>query len=117
MIKLLADENIPDEVCEVLWKEGIDIINVRKISLGVKDKEIIAIATREERAILTFDKDFGELIFKQKIPVKGIILLRFSPKSSKFILEKVKMLLMSKDIIIENNFLVVEEDKIRVRKL
>ena len=95
MIKLLADENIPDEVCEALQKEGIDIINVRKISLGVKDKEAIAIAEREER----------------------VILLRFSPKSSKFVLEKMKMLLMNKDIVVENNFLVVEEDKIRIRKL
>ncbi|MFX1520140.1 MAG: hypothetical protein ACFFCD_09505 [Promethearchaeota archaeon] len=30
---------------------------------------------------MTFDKDFGKLVFKQKELVKGVILLRFPPMS------------------------------------
>ena len=38
---------------------------------------------------MTFDKNFGELIVREKIKVKGLILLRFTPKSPKQIARKI----------------------------
>jgi hypothetical protein len=39
----------------------------------------MAFAISEERTILTFDRDYGELIFKKAFrPAKGVIYLRWS---------------------------------------
>jgi predicted nuclease of predicted toxin-antitoxin system len=44
---------------------------------SIMDAEIIAIAISEERMILTFDRDYGELIFRHNHkPEKGVIYLR-----------------------------------------
>lgn len=116
-MKFLADENIPLQVCESLRKDGFDIKHIATLDSGAEDRKIISLAEKESRIILTFDKDFGELVFRQKAKVTGIILLRFPPKSLNFILQKLISLLKMKELKIEGSFLVVEEERIRVRKL
>ena len=49
---------------------------------GIKcDREVLDPANREDRILVTFDKDFGELMLREKAKVKGLILLRFHAKS------------------------------------
>jgi predicted nuclease of predicted toxin-antitoxin system len=44
---------------------------------GSNDEEVLEIAMKEERILITFDKDFGELAFKKGLPAAcGIILFR-----------------------------------------
>ena len=38
---------------------------------------------------MTFDKDFGEMIVRGKVKVKGLILLRFAPKSPQQIARRI----------------------------
>ncbi|MGC8718699.1 MAG: DUF5615 family PIN-like protein [Thermodesulforhabdaceae bacterium] len=66
--------------------------------------------------MITYDKDFGELVFKRKMRVSGIILLRVKPRNISCIYERILNLLNS-EIELKNNFVVIEEDKIRVRKM
>lgn len=98
-------------------REGFDLASVAAYNVGSKDREVIEMAKKEARILLTFDKDFGELVFKQRMQVKGVVLLRFSPKSPDFILKRLRDLLSGKEIEFKNNFLVVEEDRVRVRKI
>jgi predicted nuclease of predicted toxin-antitoxin system len=65
----LADENIPKKVIEYLVRIGIDIKTVRDTTPGLSDRDRIKLANREGRIIITFDKDFGKLIFKEKMSV------------------------------------------------
>ena len=70
--KIISDENVPEKVNELLKEEGF---NVKKVPLGVSDKEISRIAKLESRAILTFDKHF---LNKEKFPPKeyyGIVFI------------------------------------------
>ena len=89
MTKLLANENIPIEAVEALKRKGVDIVSVIEFSPGLSDREVLDLANREDRILMTFDKDFGELIVREKIKVKGLILLRFTPKSPKQIARKI----------------------------
>jgi predicted nuclease of predicted toxin-antitoxin system len=116
-MKILADENIPKYVCDALRKIGIDIISITDIMPAAKDKEILNFAKKENRIILSFDKDFCELVFRQKFSAKGVILLRFTPKSPKFIVNKIINLFEDYEKELENNFVVVEENRIRIRKI
>lgn len=113
MTKLLADENIPNKTVNTLKRKGIDIISVTEFSLGLTDREVLNLANRKERILITFDKDFGKLIFRDKLKAKGLILLRFTPTSPQHITKRIEHLLTAK-IPKENHILVVEENRVRV---
>jgi predicted nuclease of predicted toxin-antitoxin system len=50
---------------------------VRTAAPGSTDPEVLAWAARDERILLTFDKDFGELAKASALPATcGIILFR-----------------------------------------
>jgi predicted nuclease of predicted toxin-antitoxin system len=73
-------------------------------------------ANKQNRVLITFDSDFGELIFRQKLKAKGVILLKFSPKSTQQVVDTILNVLKTQAMI-EGHFLVVKEKKIRVLRL
>lgn len=109
----LANENIPLKTCKELKNEGLDILSVREIEPGATDEKVIQIAKEDDRILITFDKDFGKLVFMQKQMIKGIILLRFPPVSPSIISENIKKLIALKNIKLEGHFTVVGVGKIR----
>jgi len=113
LTQLLADENIPSETVKLPKRQGIDIISVTEFAYGLSDRKILELGKTKERIIVTFDKDFGQIIFKEKIKTKGVILLRFIPKSPQQISKRIQQLLSAK-IKIENCLVVVKKDRIKV---
>ncbi len=114
----LADENIPLFVIKQLRKEGFKIISVAEEYSGSRDEKILELSSKNKWIIITFDKDFGELIYKQKYEKPfGIIFFRVPPKSTDYIFHLIKWLLLQTNISFEGNFLVVNENKVRVIKL
>jgi len=62
---------------------GFDVDNVVARGLGhLPDDEIAVLAVREDRAIITFDLDFGELFHRGEYPALGVILLRIGNQST-----------------------------------
>ncbi len=85
---------------------------------GSSDEKILELSSRNKWIIITFDKDFGELIYKQKYnKPAGIILLRVTPKSPAYILQLLKWLLLQTNISFEGYFVVVNKDKVRAIKM
>lgn len=73
----LANENFPGDAVRDLRAAGHDVIWIRTDAPGMKDNDILAWAMRDNRILLTFDKDFGELAFRAKLPATcGIVLFR-----------------------------------------
>jgi predicted nuclease of predicted toxin-antitoxin system len=116
LTKILADENIPIEAVKLLQSKGVDIVYVTEFSQGLSDLEVLELANRENRAILTFDKDFGEMVVREKAKVKGLILLRFAPRTPEQIAARVWQILTSQ-FPVENSLLVVRENTIRIIRL
>jgi len=116
LTKLLADENIPRKTVEVLRNEGLDVASVSETSPGLSDRAVIEQANKENRIIVTFDKDFGELIFRERQEVKGLILLRIAPSSPEHIAERIRHTL-SQVTPLENKVVTVREDRIRATPL
>ena len=76
-MKLLANENFPLASTKILQKQGFDIKAIGTDNPSILDPEVIKIAEDEERTIITFDKDYGELIYKHGYkPKAGVIFLR-----------------------------------------
>jgi predicted nuclease of predicted toxin-antitoxin system len=116
-MKFIADENIPLKVVKKLRDIDIDIISIAEIQIGLDDEEIAKMSEKEKAIIVTFDKDFGEIIFKRLIKPFGVILLRIPPKSADYIFDFLRWLLIESKIEFERKLVVVREDKIRIINL
>ena len=83
-MRWLCNENIPRNLVEELRRLGHDAVWIRERSPGIADAEVLAIAVRERRICLTFDKDFGELAAAASLPADcGVLLLRIQPRPSR----------------------------------
>ena len=76
-MKFLANENFPYPSIIKLRQAGYDITSISEDSPSVTDNEVMQRAINENRTILTFDRDYGELIFKHGYrPLSGVIYFR-----------------------------------------
>ena len=72
----------------------------------------------EERVILTFDRDYGELIYRLRLrSPRGVIYLRFRPHTPEEPASILLNLLQTEGLQFEERFTVVERDRIRQRPL
>lgn len=116
-MRFLADENFPLDAVEALRQSGHNVAWIRSDSPGIADPQVLERAQAENRIVLTFDKDFGELAFRNKLlATAGIILFRIKAPSSLVIAEKVAKAIALRDDWY-GHFSVVEDDKVRMRVL
>ena len=79
----LANENFPLDAITLLRQRGYDVAWCRTESPGAPDAAVLARAVRERRVLLTFDKDFGELVFHAGHDAScGVVLFRITRPSS-----------------------------------
>jgi predicted nuclease of predicted toxin-antitoxin system len=103
-------------VVNALRSKGIDIIPIKELISGVSDEAVLEAANKQNRILITFDSDFGELVFRQKLGARGVILLKFAPKSTQQVVDTTLNVLKTQAKI-EGHFLIVKEKKIRVLRL
>ena len=117
IMKLFANENFPGLAVEAMRDAGHDVLWARTDTPGATDDEILQRAQDEERLILTFDKDFGELAFRSGMPATcGIILFRFKLQSPELARDRVVATLSEREDWTGHLF-VAEEFRIRSRPL
>jgi predicted nuclease of predicted toxin-antitoxin system len=89
---------------------------IRETSPGIADAEVLAIAVRERRICLTFDKDFGELAAAATLPADCGVLLRVQPRPS---LESSAEIAAAIDARADwaGHFSVLEPGRVRMRPL
>ena len=77
-MKFLADENVDKPIVDRLRDDGHTVLYVLEVGPSISDDEVIRWANQESVLLLTADKDFGELIFRQKRIAHGVILIRLA---------------------------------------
>jgi predicted nuclease of predicted toxin-antitoxin system len=116
-MRLCANENIPQDCVVKLRQHGHDVLWIRESAPGSADEDVLARAHRENRVLITFDKDFGRLVFQRGAPAShGIILFRISPVSSAVIAERVASALAWRDDW-TGHLSVIDDFGIRMRNL
>lgn len=116
-MRLLANENFPAGAVNALRAHGHDIAWIRTDAPGSRDEDVLARARAESRILVTFDKDFGELAFRSKLPASsGIILFRITPRSPEYIAAHAAEAIESRDDWV-GHFAVIEESRVRMRRL
>lgn len=75
-MKFLIDANCGRSFYKYINSKFIDATFANDIKLGLTDKEIISIANKEKRLIVTLDSDFGTLIYRDNFEYSGVLFLR-----------------------------------------
>ena len=70
-MRILADENVARDVVAWLRTSGHDVLFAAEARAGAPDIDWAAQAEQEQRVILTSDKDFGELVFRDGLASHG----------------------------------------------
>jgi predicted nuclease of predicted toxin-antitoxin system len=113
-MRLLANENFPGDAIAALRVAGHDVVWMRDRSPGASDQAVLQLAQAQNRILLTFDKDFGELAFRSKLPSSsGIILFRLRPISPEYI-SSIAVEVLARPSEWNGHFAVVEENRIRL---
>jgi predicted nuclease of predicted toxin-antitoxin system len=116
-MRLCANENIPEECVLRLRLSGHDVLWIREAAPGSPDHKVLSLAADQNRLLITFDKDFGELVFRCGAKASlGLILFRISQPSAAVVAERVDAVLASRDDW-PGHFSVVEDFTVRLRRL
>jgi predicted nuclease of predicted toxin-antitoxin system len=80
-MRLLADENFPKPIVELLRAGGHDVLWARTDLLGTGDVALSDRAESEARIVLTLDKDFWQIAVQRRSPLEqsGVVLFRIHP--------------------------------------
>jgi len=115
--RLLANENFPAPSIRLLRDLGYDVAAVAEGGVGLADPNVLALAVAEKRWIVTFDRDYGELIFARQLAAPpAVILFRmhsYRPDDPGRVLAD----LLDSDARLDGHFVIVDETGFRKRPL
>jgi predicted nuclease of predicted toxin-antitoxin system len=116
-VNFLANENFPLDAVDALRTAGHDVAWVRTDAPGSTDPQVLARAVAEQRILLTFDKDFGDLAFNAGLPAGcGVVLFRLQAGTAAQLAAQVAAAIAARTDW-AGHFSVVEPGRIRMRPL
>jgi len=77
-VNLLADENVDRAIVDRLREDGHEVRYVAEMEPGISDDFVLDEARREGAVLLTADKDFGEVVWRQRHLTTGVVLIRLA---------------------------------------
>jgi predicted nuclease of predicted toxin-antitoxin system len=118
-VRFLADMGVSLRVVDWLRSSGHDAIHLREEGLQtLPNGEIFQKALREERIVLTFDLDFGEIVAASGGGSVSVVLFRMRNTRAEFVLQRLEIVLrQSTEDLAEGAVVLVEDGRYRVRRL
>lgn len=116
-MRFLVDECTGPAVARWLRAQQHDVFSVYEEARGVDDDEVIQRAFAENRILITNDKDFGEKVYREQLPHKGVILLRLADERQAIKIDVLERLLSVYADRIAGQFVVVTETRIRFARI
>lgn len=112
-MRFLVDECTGPKVAQWLRDRGHEVFSVFDESSGMPDNGILAKAFEENWILVTNDKDFGEMVFREKRKHHGVIFLRLDDERATNKIEVLRQLLENYREQLPEEFVVVTETKVR----
>lgn len=82
-MNFVADESVDQQVVERLREEGHAVRYIVETGPGASDEDVLEQAKHEGAILLTADKDFGEIVFRQRRVTEGVLFMRLAGQSQK----------------------------------
>lgn len=115
-MRFLADESCDFGVVRALRAAGHDVEAVADIAPRADDTAVIALALREERVLLSEDKDFGQLVYAEGRPSAGVVLIRFPARARQRLPEAIVELVRQQGERLAESFAVVSPRRSRIAR-
>jgi predicted nuclease of predicted toxin-antitoxin system len=118
-MRFLADMGVSQKVVEWLRTNGHDAVHLRDEGLQrLPNGEIFQKAGREQRIVLTFDLDFGEILASSAGQIVSVVLFRLRNTRTDFVIQRIDAVLSkSSSELSQGAIVIVEDGRHRVRKL
>ena len=114
-MKWLADEGVDRQIVDELRLAGHDVRYVAEMSRGTGDPEILEFGRTEKRVLLTADKDFGELVFRQRKATGGVLLVRLAGLAAQEKAKLVARVVGTRGAELSGSFAVLTPTTLRIR--
>ncbi len=112
-MRFLVDECTGPAVARWLRKRKHEVFSVYEEARGMDDDTVIAKAFAENWILITNDKDFGEKVYRERRPHKGVVLLRLEDERAVNKIIALQRLLEGYAEQLANQFVVVTEKQVR----
>ena len=115
-MNLLADESVDRQIVDRLRQEGHAVSYVAEMEPGIPDSTVLALSNEGGSLLVTADKDFGELVFRQGRLTAGVILIRLAGLSPEAKAEIVSVEVRKHITELAGSFAVVSPNAVRIRR-
>jgi len=112
-MRFLVDECTGPAVAAWLRRQNHEVFSVFEQSRGMNDEDIIQKAASENWILLTNDKDFGDMVYRDGRLHRGVILLRLDDERSVSKIQVISHLLKNYMNHLPDSFVVVTEKQVR----
>lgn len=113
-MNFVADENIDRQIVEALRDAGHDVIYIADTEPSIPDNVVFDRANENSAVLITGDKDFGEIVFREKrLLSNGVILLRLSGLSAPSKIDTILAAVEEHKSELLNSFTVISPGRIR----
>ncbi|MBL8028388.1 MAG: DUF5615 family PIN-like protein [Fibrobacteres bacterium] len=116
-MNFLVDECCGSKFAKALAQLGHNVEFAGDVCKGATDISVVQLAQKNNSIIITEDKDFGELLFRYGYVMPGLILIRLDVDELALRLTLLKSLLNDKQHSIIGHFVILEKQRIRLRKM
>jgi predicted nuclease of predicted toxin-antitoxin system len=116
-MRFLADEGCDFAVVRRLRQEGFDVVAVAEITPRAEDGDVVDLAVRERRILLTEDKDFGQLLYAHGKAVPGVLFLRYPAPARKRMPEDVVRLVRQQGEKLAGCFVTMQPGRTRISRI
>jgi predicted nuclease of predicted toxin-antitoxin system len=116
-VNFLADESIDRQIVDRLRQDGHAVRYVAEMEPGISDDIVLDLAHQEADVLLTADKDFGELVFRQGRLTSGILLVRLAGLSPARKAEILAAAISQHGTELPGAFAVLAASSLRIRQL
>ena len=112
-MRFIVDECTGPKVARWLRDQGHEIFSVYDEARGMDDEDIIRKADAEDWILITNDKDFGEKVYRERRPHRGVIFMRLADERVANKTEVLRQLLERYADKLADRFVVVTETRVR----
>jgi predicted nuclease of predicted toxin-antitoxin system len=112
-VRFLVDECTGPAVARWLREQGHEVFSVYEEARGAEDAWIIQKAFDEDWILITNDKDFGEEVYRERRPHKGVVLLRLENERTANKIRTIQRLIDEYADRLPGQFAVVTETQVR----
>ena len=113
-MRFIVDECTGSKVAEYLRGADHEVFSVFDEARGMTDDEVLTKASSENWILITNDKDFGEMIFRERRVHHGVVFLRLGDERPANKIQVLEKLLENYAEKLSEQFVTVTETKVRI---